>query len=69
MTPTEIKFLLWILGGLLTVLAFIGVLAVNALIKMANDIGEIKVSVKEQSAKHEGLEKRIDIVEHKLRLA
>lgn len=61
--------MLWALGILLSALAFIGALGVNALIKMARDINEIKVTVEKQSAKHEALEERMDKVEHKLKMA
>lgn len=69
MTPLETHFLLWACSALLAILAFVGALAVKALMKMASDINEIKISVKEQSAKHDGLEKRVEIVEHKLKLS
>ena len=62
---------------LLSVLAFIGVIAVNALVKMGNDIGSIKITLGEFAIKHDGLEekhketkenheKRLDKIEHKI---
>lgn len=61
------KLLLWVVPILLTILAFIGALAVNALVKMGNDIGEIKITIKEISIKHEGLEFRVSQLEEKLK--
>ena len=48
---------------LLSILAFIGALAVNALIKMGKDLTAIKVTIERISTKHDGLEKRVDVVE------
>lgn len=65
----EIKFVLWFAGALLAILAFIGALAVNSLIKMAHDIHEIKMTIATESAERKALEKRVehleDIVEFK----
>ena len=51
---------------LLSILSFIGILAVKALIQMSNDLGSIKVTIGEIAAKHDNLEKRVDKVEKKL---
>lgn len=69
LTEVETKFVLWAIGLLLAVLAFIGALGVSALIRMARDIGEIKLTVGQQIAKHEGLEKRVDLMERKLNIS
>lgn len=65
MSPTEIKFLLWFVSALLAILAFVGALGVNALVKMSRDINEIKSAVMVQSTKHDGLEKRVEHLEDK----
>lgn len=51
---------------LLGVLAFIGSLAVNALIKMGKDINEIKVTVKEVMVKHDDLKERVEKIEERV---
>lgn len=63
MDSTVYKILLGALPILLSILAFIGALAVNSLIKLANDVNEIKISIGKISEKHDGLEKRVDKVE------
>ena len=60
MTAIETKFLLWGCGILLGILGFIGALAVNALMRMARDVNEIKADLKEYSAKHDGLQRQVD---------
>lgn len=66
MDETIYTLLLWALPILLTVLGFIGALAVNALMKLANDVNEIKVSIREVAIKHEDLEGRIERLETKI---
>lgn len=63
MTATEIKFLLWGVGILLGVLGFIGALAVKQLMKMAQDLNEIKTIIKVVETKHDALEQRVDKLE------
>ena len=60
LTETEIKFVFWGIGILLAVLAFIGVLAVNALMQLSRDVNEIKTSFASLNAQHDGHEKQID---------
>lgn len=55
--------LIWALPILLTLLSFIGALAVNALMKMSADLGELKIYVREASAKHDALEDRVEKLE------
>lgn len=66
MNETIYTLLLWALPILLTLLAFIGGLAVNALMKMSNDINEIKVSLKGYEVKHDDLKERVEKIEEKL---
>lgn len=63
---TEIHGLLWFIGILLSVIAFIGVVFVNYFIQMARDVSAIKTSIEVHRAKHEGLEKRVEILEEKI---
>lgn len=67
MSAIEIKFLIWSCLTLLSVIAFVGVLFVNAFLKMAKDINEIKTTVTVQASKHDGLEKRVEHIETKLK--
>lgn len=66
---------MWVLGALLAVLAFIGALGVNAIIKMAKDLGEIKTTIAKIDEKHNSIEatvqhheKRIEKIEDKIYL-
>lgn len=63
MDITIYKILLWALPVLLAILGFIGALAVNALIKLSNDVNSIKITIEGISTKHDGLEKRVEFLE------
>jgi cell division protein FtsL len=69
MTPIEIKFLIWVSLTLLSIIAFVGILFINAFMKMAKDINTIKTTIQVQSTKHDSLEQRVEKVEHKLKLS
>jgi len=64
LTANETTFLLWAVGAFIAVFAFIGALAVNALLKMSTDLTEIKIAVREVAAKHEDTEKRVTRIEN-----
>lgn len=66
MDYTIYKMLLWAIPVLLTILGFIGSLAVKALMKLANDVNEIKLDIREVAVKHEDLEHRIERIEGKV---
>lgn len=66
MTPFEFKFLVWAIGVLLAILAFVGGLAVKQLMKMADDINSIKQTLSIVSQKHDDLEHRVERIEDKL---
>lgn len=63
LTQNETQFLLWSVAAFISVFAFIGILAVNSLIKMARDLNEIKIAVREVAIKHEETEKRVTRIE------
>lgn len=63
LTPTETSFVIWAFIALLGVLGFIGGLGVNALIKMARDLNEIKTTVVKIDTKHDALEARVTKLE------
>lgn len=63
MTPNETQFMLWFIGGLLALLAFIGGLAVKALMQMSTDLNDIKITIARESEKREAIEKRLDHLE------
>jgi len=48
LTANETTFLLWAVGAFIAVFAFIGVMVVNALVKMSNDLTKIKIAVNDQ---------------------
>jgi hypothetical protein len=54
---------IWVMPILLGVLAFVGALGVKALIKMANDLSEIKTEVKVLVTKHDEHDRRIEHLE------
>lgn len=60
---TIYKLLLWALPLLIAILGFIGALAVKALMKMSNDIGEIKNKLTEVATKHDELDRRVEKIE------
>lgn len=64
LTGNESQFLVWAILALLAVLAFIGALVANAIIKMGSDIGEIKVAVNTVAVKHDATEKRVERLEN-----
>lgn len=51
---------------LLAILAFVGSLAVKQLMRMAKDIGEIKVFCSKIDSKHDALENRVSKIEDKI---
>ena len=64
LTANETTFLLWAVGAFIAVFAFIGALAVNALVKMSNDVTDIKISIREVAAKHEETDRRVTRIEN-----
>ena len=66
LSSNETQFLIWAVITLLGILGFIGALAVKALMSLAKDVNEIKVSIKEIATKHEDLEARVERIETKL---
>jgi len=66
LTGNESQFLVWAILALLAVLAFIGALVANAIIKMGSDISEIKVAVNTVAVKHDETEKRVARLEAKV---
>jgi len=64
LTENETRFLIWSILAILSILAFIGGLVAKAIIKMGNDIGEIKVAVNTVATKHDEAEKRITRLEN-----
>jgi len=66
LTGNESQFLVWAVLALLAILAFIGALVANAIIKMGSDISEIKVAVNTVAVKHDATEKRVERLEAKV---
>lgn len=60
---TIYRLLLWSMPILLSILSFVGLLAVKSLISLANDVNEIKITIARQGEKHDSLEKRVDKLE------
>lgn len=63
MDYTIYKILLWALPVLLSLLAFIGAMAVKSLISLANNVNEINEKLAIVITKHDSLEKRVDKIE------
>lgn len=66
MTSAETSFLLWGCGALLAILGFVGTMAVFQLIKMANDINDIKILMGRIDEKHDALDERVTKIETKV---
>ncbi len=64
--PTIYKLLLWAFPALVGVLAFIGAIAVRALIGLNNSVNEIKVNLAATSLKHDSLEKAQEKLEERI---
>lgn len=65
-SPIEFKALLWFVATLLSVIAFVGIIFVNYFIKLVKDVGEIKTELGIANEKHDGLERRVSVVEKKV---
>ncbi len=65
LTPNETTFLLWAITALMGIISVVGVMVAKALIGMAKDINEIKTTVVRVEARHDGLEKRVELLEKK----
>ncbi len=63
LTHNETQFIIWACVTMLGIFGFIGVLGVKALIQMASDLNEIKVTVMKIDTKHDELEKRVNKLE------
>jgi len=66
LSSNETQFLIWAVICILGILGFIGALAVKALMSLANDVSEIKISIREVATKHEDLEERVTRIENKV---
>ena len=51
---------------LLSILAFVGALSVNWLVKINNSLQEMKVIIAQISQKHDDLKERVDSMEEKI---
>jgi len=66
-TDTTIyTLLLYAMPVLLAVLAFIGGLAVNSLMKMSDNLNEIKITVQKMISEHESLEQSVKSIHHRV---
>jgi len=60
---TMYTLFVWVVPILLAVLSFVGALGVKALVKMSNDLNEIKTEVKVLVTKHDEHDRRISRLE------
>lgn len=67
MTQTEVSFILWGCGILLGILSFVGIIAVNQLMKMAFDLNQIKVIIGKIDTKHDALKEEHDELKKEVR--
>ena len=63
---TIYTLLLYAMPVLLAVLAFIGGLAVNSLMKMSDNLNEIKITVQKMISEHESLEQSVKSIHHRV---
>ncbi len=73
MSEFELKIMIGAFTALLTVLGFIGAMAVRQLIKMSANLNEIKITISEINGKHdlldekhEGIKERVEKIENAL---
>lgn len=66
MNEFETNFILWGCGVLLFVLSGIGGLAVKQLMKMADDLNSIKITIGRIDEKHDALQDRVNKIEEKI---
>lgn len=65
LTANETTFLLWALSLLLGIIATGVIAAAKSLVGMAKDINEIKTTAVRIEERHDGLEKRVELLERK----
>ncbi len=61
----ERKFLYWFIGILLSVISFIGVLGVNAIMSMNRTINRIEIKMASDEEKDKNIQYRVELLEHK----
>lgn len=66
MNHNEQQFLIWACLALLSIIAFALVLFVKAFLQMVKDVSEIKTALQVHGAKHEDLERRVEVLEEKI---
>jgi len=66
MTLNEQSFIIWACLGLLSIIAFVGVLFIRQFMGMAKDINTIKTFCEVHVVKHDNLEKRVTHLENQL---
>ena len=60
------RILILLTPVLLSILAFVGALSVNWLVKINNSLQEMKVIIAQISQKHDDLKERVDSMEEKI---
>lgn len=61
----ERKFLLWFVGVLLSILAFIGAIGVNAILNMNKAIQRIEIRLAADAEKQKVIEYRVELLERR----
>ncbi len=59
----ERKFLMWFVGILLSILAFIGAIGVKSIMEMNRAIQRIEIRLATESEKHKTTEYRVELLE------
>lgn len=65
LTENETTFLLWSAGAMLSVIAVGCTMIAKSMFGIAKDINEIKQTVVRLETRHDGLEKRVELLEKK----
>lgn len=69
MTSTDhtiYTILLWSMPILLTILGFVGALAVNQLMKLSDSVNQIQITIGKIATAHDDLKDRVDKLEEKV---
>lgn len=69
MTETDkllYQLLIWVIPALLGILSFVGVLTVNWLKNISNNLDQINIKLERLIVRHDSLEQRVDKLEDKI---
>ena len=66
MSDIEIRFVFWFIGALIAVIAFVGALGVNALMRIANSVNSMEADLKVLTNDHTNLKEEVKEVRRRV---